>query len=119
MPRWIVPIIAVLLSALAAGSLVGPGRLGLSAAQEGSPAATPPVPRPPQRKTRPWPAASTRRHGARATSPFSTRCLPMSTSCASRVWRARPGPPLTPRRGGGPPWAKPLRSSGPTFPTCR
>jgi hypothetical protein len=44
MPRRIVPfvsIVAVLLAALAAGSLVRPGSVGLSAAQEGSPAATP------------------------------------------------------------------------------
>ena len=41
MPRRIVPIVTVLLAAFAAGNLVGPGRLGLSAAQAGSPAATP------------------------------------------------------------------------------
>jgi predicted ester cyclase len=41
MYRWIVPIVAVLLAAFAAGSPVGPGRVGLSAAQEASPAATP------------------------------------------------------------------------------
>jgi predicted ester cyclase len=43
MPRRIVPIVpivAVLIAGLAAGSLVGPGGVGLSAAQEGSPAAT-------------------------------------------------------------------------------
>jgi predicted ester cyclase len=41
MPRRIVPIVAVLLAALVAGSLVGPSSIGLSAAQEGSPIATP------------------------------------------------------------------------------
>jgi steroid delta-isomerase-like uncharacterized protein len=44
MPRRIVPIVpivAVLLAALAAGSLDSPGPVGLSAAQEASPAATP------------------------------------------------------------------------------
>ena len=41
MPRRIVSIVAVLLAALTAGSLVGPSSLGLSAAQEGSPVATP------------------------------------------------------------------------------
>jgi predicted ester cyclase len=41
MPRRIVSIVAVLLAALTAGGLVGPSSLGLSAAQEGSPAATP------------------------------------------------------------------------------
>ena len=41
MPRRIVSIVAVLLVAFAAGSLVGPSSVGLSAAQEGSPAATP------------------------------------------------------------------------------
>ena len=35
------PIFAVLMAGLAAGSLIGPGGVGLSAAQEGSPAATP------------------------------------------------------------------------------
>jgi len=40
MPRRIVPIVTVLLAALTAGSLVSPGSLVLSAAQEGSPAAT-------------------------------------------------------------------------------
>jgi predicted ester cyclase len=41
MPRRIVFIVAVLLAALTAGTLVGPGHVGLSAAQEGSPSATP------------------------------------------------------------------------------
>src|SRR5688500_796619 len=44
MPRrivLIVPIVMVLLAVFAAGSMVGPGRLGLSAAQEASPAVTP------------------------------------------------------------------------------
>jgi predicted ester cyclase len=40
MPRRIVAIVAVLLAAFAAGTLVSPGSLVLSAAQEGSPAAT-------------------------------------------------------------------------------
>ena len=39
MPRRIVAIVAVLLAAFAAGTLVSPGSLVLSAAQEGSPAA--------------------------------------------------------------------------------
>jgi predicted ester cyclase len=41
MLRRIVSIVAVLLAALTAGSLVGPSRVSLSAAQEASPAATP------------------------------------------------------------------------------
>src|SRR4051794_25145220 len=41
MPRRIVFIVTVLLAALTAGSLVGPGSVVLSAAQEGSPVATP------------------------------------------------------------------------------